>query len=157
VIYIDTSAFLGAYNPRDQWHFKAAAQFEELARANEPLVTSNFVLDELLTYLGRKMGYAYAARRGKALLGTSAVEFLRPTPEQELLALHQFEKWADQRVSYTDCVSFVLMRAHKLYRVFTFDQHFRLAGFTVIPEIVRRRDVIHEPPADEYDPDPQSP
>lgn len=154
MIFVDTSAFLGAYNPRDQWHFEATAQFEELVRANETLVTSNFVLDETLTFLGRKMGYRYAARRGQALFGSGSIDILRPTRDEELLALHQFEKWADQRVSYTDCVSFVLMRAHKLYRVFTFDQHFQLAGFTVVPGIVRRGEV-HEPPADDYDPNPR--
>lgn len=156
MIYVDTSAFLGAYNPRDQWHFGATAQFEELIRANETLATSNFVLDELLTLLGRKLGYEFAARRGQALYTSPAVSILRPTPEQELLALHQFEKWADQRVSFTDCISFVLMRAQRLQRVFTFDLHFQLAGFTVVPGIVRRGEV-HEPPAAEYGAEPQSP
>lgn len=156
MIYVDTGAFLGAYNPQDQWHFEAKAQFEKLAREREGLISSNFVVDELLTFLGRKMGYGYAASRGQVLLGSSAITLLRPTPEQELLALHQFEKWADQRVSFTDCVSFVLMRAHRLHRVFTFDRHFQLAGFTVVPGLVLRGEV-HESPADDYDPDPQSP
>lgn len=153
MIFLDTSALLATYWPRDQDHAEAVAQFEELARTRTRLVTSNFVLDELLTLLGRRTSYALAAERGQSLFSSAAVHILRPTPEQELLALRQFEKWADQRVSYTDCVSFVLMRAHKLYRVFTFDQHFQLAGFTVVPGIVRRGEV-HEPPADEYATDP---
>jgi len=36
-------------------------------------------------------------------------------------------------VSFTDCVSFSLMRRYKLSRVFTFDRHFAAAGFTVWP------------------------
>lgn len=150
MIFLDTSALLATYWSRDQDHAEAVAQFDELARTKTRLVTSSFVLDELLTLLGRRTSYAHAAARGQSLFGSASIHILRPTPEQELLALHQFEKWADQRVSYTDCVSFVLMRAHKLYRVFTFDQHFQLAGFTVVPGIVRRGEV-HEPPADDYD------
>ncbi len=42
-----------------------------------------------------------------------------------------FEKYADQRVSFTDCISFVLMRRHKIRQVFSFDRHFELAGFVV--------------------------
>jgi len=48
-----------------------------------------------------------------------------------------FEKYADQDVSFTDCVCFALMRAHNIQRVFTFDRHFRLAGFESIPAISR--------------------
>jgi predicted nucleic acid-binding protein len=44
-----------------------------------------------------------------------------------------FAKFADQRVSFTDCVSFILMRRHRLARAFTFDRHFGDAGFGVMP------------------------
>jgi predicted nucleic acid-binding protein len=39
------------------------------------------------------------------------------------------ERYADQQVSYTDCISFRLMRDHRIDTVFTFDRHFELAGF----------------------------
>jgi uncharacterized protein len=41
-------------------------------------------------------------------------------------------KYADQGVSFTDCVSFAIMRRHKIRTAFTFDRHFKLAGFNVI-------------------------
>lgn len=50
-----------------------------------------------------------------------------------LAALEQFTKLADQRVSFTDCVSFALMRRHRVRHAFTFDRHFEAAGFEIWP------------------------
>ncbi len=44
-----------------------------------------------------------------------------------------FAKFAGQKVSFTDCVSFSLMRRHGLNRAFTFDRHFADAGFELVP------------------------
>ncbi len=52
---------------------------------------------------------------------------------EELQAIELFEKYADQKVSFTDCISFVLMKKAGLNKAFTFDRHFRLAGFRCWP------------------------
>jgi hypothetical protein len=49
-------------------------------------------------------------------------------------AIGFFEKYSDQHLSFTDCVSFVLMKIKKIKRVFTFDHHFQLAGFQIYPK-----------------------
>lgn len=58
---------------------------------------------------------------------------LRPTLEDELQALDMWEKYADQDLSFTDCISFSLMRSNKIKRVFSFDRHFEFAGFKLLP------------------------
>lgn len=58
---------------------------------------------------------------------------LRPDVSDESAALDLFRKFADQKVSFTDCVSFALMRRHRLKKAFTFDRHFAGAGFEVWP------------------------
>jgi predicted nucleic acid-binding protein len=52
--------------------------------------------------------------------------------EDELDALRWMRKYADQRVTFVDCVSFALMRRHRIRAAFTFDRHFKQAGFEVI-------------------------
>jgi len=43
------------------------------------------------------------------------------------------EKYQDQDFSYTDAVSFALMRELKIGKAFAFDRHFVTAGFVIIP------------------------
>lgn len=131
MIFLDTGAFLGRYLPRDEYHEIAVAAWEELAQTRWPLYTSNFVLDETLTLLGRRASYAFAAERGRHIWASPKLEILRPEAADEEVALGLFEKLADQKVSYTDCVSFALMKRQRLVRAFTFDRHFAAAGFEV--------------------------
>jgi predicted nucleic acid-binding protein len=41
-------------------------------------------------------------------------------------------KFADQGMSFTDCVSFAIMRRRRIRTVFTFDRHFQQAGFRLL-------------------------
>jgi len=41
-------------------------------------------------------------------------------------------KYADKEISFTDCVSFAIMRRVGIRTAFTFDRHFRDAGFQII-------------------------
>src|SRR5205814_7913801 len=100
--------------------------------ARPPLVTSNHVIDELATSLGRLAGFRYAADRVDALFASAAVDVLQSTRQDELDALRWMRKYADQRVTFTDCVSFAIMRRHQIRAAVTFDRHFKLAGFEVI-------------------------
>lgn len=90
-------------------------------------------MDETLTLLGRRTTYAFAAARADALYGSRVLTILRPDAADESAAVDLFRKFADQKVSFTDCVSFALMRRHRVKRAFTFDRHFAGAGFEVWP------------------------
>jgi uncharacterized protein len=58
---------------------------------------------------------------------------LRAGGAEERDALELFEKLADQGVSFTDCLSFALMRQHGIRQAFAFDRHFETAGFALWP------------------------
>ncbi|MCP4680052.1 MAG: type II toxin-antitoxin system VapC family toxin [Deltaproteobacteria bacterium] len=132
MIFIDTGAFLARYLPRDTHHARASLLWQDLGSTDIPLYTSNFVLDELFTLLGRRASHEYAASRAKTFYSSSRLKILRPTVDDEVAALDDFEKLADQKVSFTDCVSFALMRRRHITRAFSFDRHFQLAGFEII-------------------------
>jgi predicted nucleic acid-binding protein len=133
VIFVDTGAFIARYVRRDGHHTRARRVWTEIEKLRNACFTSNFVLDETFTLLGRQTSYSFAAERARALLGSKALTILRPDAEDELAALDLFARFADQEVSFTDCTSFALMRRHRLSRAFTFDRHFVAAGFEVLP------------------------
>ena len=124
--FVDSSAFIGRYLDRDQHHHRAVAAWNTLKRG---LFTSNLVLSETFTLIGRWGGYKFAHERAERVLNSQATTILRPDEEDEREALVLFGKFADKRISYTDCVSFALMRRHGIKRAFTFDRDFEDAGF----------------------------
>lgn len=133
MIYIDTGAFLARYIKRDQYHKQALEVWNQLHKTRERCFTSNFVLDETFTLLGRWAGYPFAIERARNIYLSKELTILRPVLEDEMTALDIWEKYADQELSFTDCISFVFMRKNKIRRAFSFDTHFRLGGFQLLP------------------------
>ena len=133
MILIDTGAFLARYIERDQYHERAKQHWQRLRQDRRPCFTSNFVLDETITLLARGTTYKFAAERAGSLLQSRSLVMLRPDENDESAALKLFEKFADQSVSFTDCVSFVLMKNRGINFAFSFDRHFTMAGFDVEP------------------------
>jgi predicted nucleic acid-binding protein len=129
MIFIDTGAFIARYVGTDQHHVQAQRVWRQIEETRPVCVTSNLVLSETLTYLGRRVNYNFAAQKGKILYTSHWLGILRPTEEEDRTALRHFEKYADQEVSFADCVSFALMHKRKVRQVFSFDRHFSLAGF----------------------------
>ena len=134
MIYIDTGAFLARHLSNDQYHHQANTFWDLIRKKQEKCVTSNFVLDETFTLLGRRAGYSFAAQRAKNIYASESINILRPSREVELEAIGFFEKYSDHCLSFTDCVSFILMKIKKIKRVFTFDHHFHLAGYQIYPK-----------------------
>jgi len=133
VIFVDTGPFLARHVAKDQFHVKATRAWKAAAESGASLPTSSFVLDETFTLLGRHTSYAFAADRAEATLASRVLTILRPDLRDETTALALFRKLADQEVSFTDCISFALMRRQRISRAFTFDRHFEDAGFTIWP------------------------
>jgi uncharacterized protein len=129
LIFVDTGAFVALYLKGDQYHRQASEIFPSLPR---PFSTSNHVADEMATMLGRIAGYRYAADRMGDLYASDSIDVLRSTREDEMEAIGWMRKYADHKISFTDCVSFAMMRRLGIRTAFSFDRHFREAGFQVI-------------------------
>jgi uncharacterized protein len=126
--FVDTGILLALHNRRDQHHGEAVVLWRHIRQP----ATSNHVVDELATSLARSTGYGFAADRVQDLYESDRIRVLPATPGDEREALEWMRKYAEQRVSFTDCVSFAMMRRLRIRTAFTFDRHFRIAGFDVI-------------------------
>ncbi len=130
MIFIDTGAFIAKYVKGDQFHLKARKIWSKMDSL--PCVTSQDVLNEIFTLLARKTDYAFAAERAANLYASNKLKVLRTGDEEEREAIRFLKKYADQKVSFTDALSFALMKKHSIYRVFSFDGHFALMNFEVL-------------------------
>jgi predicted nucleic acid-binding protein len=113
LIFIDTGAFIARHVRGDQYYRISARIWDQLFQSKTLCTTSNSVLDETATLIARRAGYGFAAQIVKSLYASPRLEILRTTREIELKALDLFEKFADQRVRFTDCTSFALMRVSR--------------------------------------------
>ena len=134
MIFIDTGAFLGRYLAADQHHDASVIGWERIRTERSPYCTSNLVLNETFTLLARMADGAFAARTGQLIYTASAIQILRAEKHDEQTALDLLDKYADQHVSFCDCVSFSLMKRYRIQNVFGFDHHFERAGFHLWPQ-----------------------
>lgn len=125
MIFVDTGAWYAWYVEFDTDHDRAATWF---AAVNDRLVTTDYVLDELLTLL-RIRGYSgIAYEAGETLFsgGPCQIEYLMPVDIES--AWEVFSGYRDKQWSFTDCTSRVVMERLKVNRAESFDEHFRQFG-----------------------------
>jgi predicted nucleic acid-binding protein len=127
--FIDTGAFLARYIVKDQHHKSALLKWNKLQKANTKLYTTNFILDELITLLGRWVGEEFSLEKAYNIYHSEVFIILRPDESDEMQALEYYKKFKDKKIGFTDCISFTLMKKNKISNVFSFDRHFSDAGF----------------------------
>jgi len=132
-LFVDTGAFIAITDKSDQYHSRGTTYFEELLKSGQPLLTTNFILDETYTRLKRKLSSDAAITFGEAIKKSDQLEIITVDDEIERRAWEIFKKYSDQTFSYTDCTSFAVMQIHKLKTSFAFDAHFEIFGFNIAP------------------------
>ena len=132
MIFIDTGAFIARYVEDDMHHERANQLWREVAKQRTKLCTSSSVVNETITLLSRKVSKTFAVEKGVLIYHSAAFEILRSDQKLELAALEWMNKFKDQKVSFTDCLSFAFMKSHKITQYFGFDKHFDIAGFAAM-------------------------
>ena len=131
MIFVDTGAWFAAFVPNDAHHEAARTWLEN---NSEPLLTSDYVLDELLTLLRVRGEQSRAFILGEQILSESIVSLHLVTAREIQLAFESFRKFDDKAWSFTDCVSRIVMEELEIRTAFAFDDHFRQFGtVTVVP------------------------
>lgn len=131
-IFIDTSFFKGLIDLKDDFHGVSVKVWEQIHKDLNPLVTSNFILDETFTLVRVRCGLNTAIDlRERFLAGTRRIKIARIQINDEAEAWNWFNhQWKD--LSFTDCTSFAVMKRLGITKAATFDDHFGKAGFEVV-------------------------
>jgi predicted nucleic acid-binding protein len=134
MIFVDTSAWLGLADSNDRDHERALAFQRRIVRGEfGRQVTSNYVLNESVTLIRRRLGVGPATGLSKGISQGKEVEVFWIEPVHHLDAIELMSAHADKTWSVTDCASFVIMRSLGISDAFAFDHDFAQAGFNLYP------------------------
>jgi uncharacterized protein len=124
-VFVDTDAWFAYFVRRDP-NQRAATGW--MRRNRQPLVTTDYILDELLTLLKMRENYRVAVAAGEALWEQRVARIEHVTIEDIARSWDVFRQYHDKDWSFTDCTSKVIMERLRLIYAFAFDNHFGQFG-----------------------------
>ncbi|MBI5141148.1 MAG: PIN domain-containing protein [Nitrospirae bacterium] len=125
-LFVDTSAIYAYVNRKDPDHEMVK---KRLASFRGKLVITNYIFDEVITLVSARLGHGTALKVGNILLNSPQFKSIWVTPGDEREAWLLFSARRDKGYSFTDCVSFVIIRRLKLANCLALDIHFRQEGY----------------------------
>jgi uncharacterized protein len=130
-IFVDTSALLAVLDRDDDWHPEAATSWREILSLDESLVTTNYIILEMFALIQNRLGMKALKLFQEDVLPVFQVEWINDEIHSSAIGL--LFAVSRRKLSLVDCVSFEIMRIHKIKTAFTFDKHFHEHGFNCIP------------------------
>jgi predicted nucleic acid-binding protein len=132
-LFLDANYVIALEVSDDQHHDDAWQHWTRLLESPLSLVTTSYVLDEVVTFLNNRRQHSKAVSVGNNLLTASPIQMIHVDEALFYEGWQYFEQHADKTFSLTDCISFVLMKRLEITEALTFDQHFGQAGFVRLP------------------------
>ena len=131
MIFVDTGAWFASVVPSDSDHSAASSWMRQ---NTQPLLTTDYVVDETLTLLRMRKEAERAIFLGEAFFSGKLATVYYLTEEDIQQTWQVFRQFSDKNWSFTDCSSKVIIERHKLTQAFAFDHHFRQFGsVSVVP------------------------
>lgn len=127
-VFVDTGYFIALMQASDQWHAAAVA-------ADNPdlnLITSNEVVNETISLLRARNFLSLALDFLREIRQGNEIHIVYVDAAIQSAAWDLFAKFAGAGANAVDCTSFAMMQRLGVKSAFTFDKHFRTAGFQII-------------------------
>jgi predicted nucleic acid-binding protein len=138
-IFFDSWGWIALVDRKDPYHKTAKPFYEDYVNGGGIPITTDYILDEVLTVLRRRLTHQVVIKFGDGIFRAVTVEKLHlkliDNGRREK-AWELFKKYQDKpNISFTDFTSFVVMSEFKIRNVFTGDDHFEKVnlGFKKVP------------------------
>jgi len=131
--FVDTSALVTLLDRDDARHARAGEVWRDGLRNGPVFCSTNYVVIETAAAVQRRFGHDGLRAFFAGILPALEVEWVAPEDHErglDLLMAHR-----RRRLSWVDCVSFVVMRRLQLETCFAFDRHFADEGFIIVPAV----------------------
>jgi predicted nucleic acid-binding protein len=129
MIFVDTGAWYASVVPDDVNHQAARAWLDG---NTQPLLTTDYIVDETLTLLKIRGHVGQALSLGESLFAGELAEVVLVTEDDIRRAWQTFRQFHDKGWSFTDCASKVVMERLRIVTAFSFDRHFHQFGSVAV-------------------------
>lgn len=132
-LFVDAGYIIALEAIDDQHHHAALLQWRDILKSPPPLVTTTYVLDEIVTFFRSRGQHAKSVEVGNRLIRSASIELVHVNQELFFDGCEWFQRHPDKSYSLTDCISFVVMNQRGIDTALAFDKHFVQAGFEKRP------------------------
>ena len=129
MMFVDTSVWFAAYVEEVPEHAHADAL---LTTPGDRLVTTDYIVDELLTLLIAHEQRPIAIALGRLLWSRALCEIVWVSKSDVEAAWKVFDTFENKTWSFTDCVSYAVMKRLAIDKAFALDEHFKQFGFVAV-------------------------
>jgi len=129
MIFVDTGGWFASIVPTDKNHEKARSWF---LQNREPLITTNYIVDETLTLFKARGEYRRALQIGEQFFDGSLSSVYDLNGEDIAAAWETFKRFSDKEWSFTDCSSKVVIEKLAITHAFAFNGHFKQFGSVIV-------------------------
>lgn len=127
-IFIDANAFVALADTTDSNHHQALTLSKILKKKNYRLCSSDFAFGEAVTVISQKLGHRKAIIWIEEFLQSNII-IERNSPKREGRAIEFFRQATTKNVRFTDCLNMAIMEERGIKEIFSFDKHYKKAGF----------------------------
>ena len=132
-IFVDTGAWVALADEDDAHHGNAIAIYPILLKSSRYLITTNLLIAESYVIIMNELGHIAAVRFLDGVNASPRIVKVYSNENIERESEDILRHYEDQDFSYSDSVSFTIMKRQKIKKAFTFDKHFQTMGFVRIP------------------------
>ena len=129
-VFADTSGWASFFLEDEPHHEKSCLLITQWKEQNRSIVTTNYVLSELIVLLGSRGQHRRAVLNNiKTIRSVNWVEILHIDESLDEKAWQLLADRLDKQWSLVDAVSFVVMEDRGMTEALATDHHFEQAGF----------------------------
>ena len=127
-VFLDTSFLYARISPRDQWHGLAKTATFPAPTA----VTTSLVVSETVSLLQVRGFFSAALEFLQNIRLDDEIEIVYPDSDLQRSGWDLLGRYGGAGANAIDCTSFAVMHARRIKLAYTFDDHFRQAGFRTL-------------------------
>jgi len=132
-VFLDSGYIIALESADDQNHQAALEHWRRISKSIPPLITTSYIFSEVTTFFNSRNLHEKAVQIGNRLIKSASIKLVHVGQTSFFEAWNYFVQHQDKKYSFTDCVSFVLMKRFNMRKALSFDKHFIMAGFETLP------------------------